>query len=137
MNNNKDESKFNAFLGTDTSYNGQLSFAGSVRIDGEFTGEISSEGTLILGKDARVSGRINVSQLILSGKIDGDIFVSKQTTMHKTAFLTGNIVTPILVMEEGATLQGTVQMTKDPLPEGTRFQTVPRAQLADSSVLSE
>lgn len=118
----KDESKFNAFLGTDTLYNGKLSFAGSVRIDGEFIGEINSEGTLILGKDARVSGQINVAQLILSGRIDGDIVVTKQTTMHKTAFLTGNIVTPVLVMEEGATLQGTVQMTKDPLPENTKYQ---------------
>lgn len=118
----KDESKFNAFLGTDTLYNGQLSFAGSVRIDGEFTGEINSEGTLILGKDARVSGQIRVGQLILSGRIDGEIAVSKQTTMHKTAFLTGNIVTPILIMEEGATLQGTVQMTKDPLPETAKYK---------------
>lgn len=118
----KDEAKFNAFLGTDTLYNGQLSFAGSVRIDGEFTGEINSEGTLILGKDARVSGKINVAQLILSGRIDGDIIVTKQTTMHKTAFLTGNIITPVLIMEEGATLQGTVQMTKDPLPEGEKSE---------------
>jgi cytoskeletal protein CcmA (bactofilin family) len=128
---NKDESKFNAFLGTDTSYNGQLSFAGSVRIDGEFTGEISSEGTLILGKDARVSGRISVAQLILSGKIDGEILVSKQTTMHKTAFLTGNIVTPVLVMEEGATLQGTVQMTKDPLPAVARYTMEQTPQLTE------
>lgn len=125
----KDESKFNAFLGTDTLYNGQLSFAGSVRIDGEFTGEINSEGTLILGKDARVSGQINVAQLILSGRIDGDIVVSKQTTMHKTAYLTGNIVTPILIMEEGATLQGTVQMTKDPLPESGKYQKSQTRQL--------
>lgn len=125
----KDESKFNAFLGTDTSYNGKLSFAGSVRIDGEFNGEITSGGTLILGKDARVSGNINVAQLILSGKIDGDIVVEKQTTMHKTALLTGTIVTPILVMEEGATLQGTVQMTSEPLPEGTKYQKSQPAQL--------
>lgn len=128
---NRDESKFNAFLGTDTSYNGQLSFAGSVRIDGEFTGEIASEGTLILGKDARVSGRINVAQLILSGKIDGEIMVSKQTTIHKTGYLTGSIVTPVLVMEEGATLQGTVQMTKDPLPAVTRYTTDRTPQLTE------
>lgn len=129
----KDEAKFNAFLGTDTLYNGQLSFAGSVRIDGEFTGEINSEGTLILGKDARVSGQINVAQLVLSGRIDGDIVVTKQTTMHKTAFLTGNIVTPVLVMEEGATLQGTVQMTKDPMPAIGKSQKTQAKQLEGSA----
>ena len=102
--------EFNAFLGAGTSYRGQLSFLGAVRIDGEFTGEIKSEGTLILGKDSKVYGQIQVAQLILSGTIDGEIVVSKKTTMHKTAYLTGNISTPVLVMEEGATLQGKVQM---------------------------
>ena len=107
----KDE--FNAFLGAGTSYQGQLTFLGTVRIDGEFTGEIKSEGTLILGKEAQVRGNINVAQLILSGSIDGEIVVHKKTTMHKTAQLTGNISTPVLMMEEGAVLQGKVQMNRD------------------------
>ena len=43
----KDE--INAFLGTGTVYEGKLSFQGSVRIDGMYTGQIQSEGTLIVG----------------------------------------------------------------------------------------
>ncbi|MDR2893597.1 MAG: polymer-forming cytoskeletal protein [Deltaproteobacteria bacterium] len=108
--------EFNAYLGTGTSYQGQLTFQGTVRIDGEYTGEITSEGTLILGKDARVRGKIHVAQLILSGTIEGEILVGKKTVMHKTAHLHGNIITPTLAMEEGAILQGKVQMTQDPLP---------------------
>ena len=107
----KDE--FNAFLGAGTSYQGQLTFLGAVRIDGEFTGEIKSEGTLILGKEAKVRGSINVAQHILSGSVDGEIVVHKKTTMHKTAHLTGNIATPVLMMEEGAILQGKVHMNRD------------------------
>lgn len=108
--------EFNAYLGAGTSYQGQLSFQGTVRIDGEYTGEVKSEGTLILGKDAKVRGKIHVAQLILSGTIEGEIVVGKKTVMHKTAHLYGNIVTPVLAMEEGATLHGKVQMTQDPLP---------------------
>ena len=49
-------------------------FQGSVRVDGNFTGEIVSEGTLIVGKDAKVEGpEIKVGQLILSGLIQGEI----------------------------------------------------------------
>jgi cytoskeletal protein CcmA (bactofilin family) len=108
--------EFNAYLGAGTAYQGQLSFLGTVRIDGEYKGEIKSEGTLILGKEANVQGKIQVSQLILSGNIEGEIIVGKKTVMHKTARLTGNIITPILAMEEGAALQGKVQMTQGPMP---------------------
>ncbi len=104
----KDE--FNAFLGAGTVYQGQLNFLGAVRIDGQFTGEIKSEGTLILGQDAKVEGNVHVSQLILSGSISGDILVSGKTIMHKTANLVGNLATKSLIMEEGAILQGKITM---------------------------
>ena len=40
--------EINAFLGAGTVYQGQLSFQGAVRIDGNFVGEVHSEGTLIV-----------------------------------------------------------------------------------------
>ena len=110
----KDE--ITAFLGSGTIYNGHLSFVGSVRIDGQFTGEIKSEGTLILGKEARVDGTIQVSQLVLSGNLTGDVLVAGKTILHKTANFTGNLATRSLIMEEGAILQGSICM--DPAQEG-------------------
>ena len=107
----KDE--INAFLGAGTVYEGQLSFLGAVRIDGEFKGEIRSEGTLILGKDARVYGTVQVSQLILSGYINGEIVAAKKAILHKSANLEGKLSTPILVMEEGAKIQGSLSMRKE------------------------
>ena len=99
-----------AFLGAGTIYNGQLSFVGSVRIDGQFTGEIKSEGTLILGKEAKVEGLINVCNLVLSGKLHGNVVVTGKTILHKTANLTGELMTRSLIIEEGALLQGTICM---------------------------
>ena len=99
-----------AFLGAGTVYNGQLSFIGSVHIDGQFTGEIKSEGTLILGKDAKVEGNIRVSELRLSGHLNGDVVVTGKTILHKTANLAGSLITRNLVMEDGAILQGTICM---------------------------
>lgn len=107
----KDE--INAFLGTGTHYQGKLNFEGSVRIDGTFTGEIQSEGTLIVGKDAKVQGQIWVGQLILSGHLQGEIEAGKKVVLHKTANLLGSMVTPTLVIEEGAMLEGQVSMNKN------------------------
>ncbi len=102
----KDE--INAFLGTGTSYDGKLDFKGSVRIDGAFTGEITSEGALIVGKDAFVQGTMRVGQLILSGRFQGEVEASKKVVLHKTALLEGVLRSPKLVVEEGAKIEGQV-----------------------------
>lgn len=104
----KDE--INAFLGSGTAYEGKLNFQGSVRVDGSFTGEIQSEGTLVVGKDAKVQGKVWVGQLILSGHFQGEILATKKVVLHKTANLLGCLNTPVLVIEEGAVMEGQVSM---------------------------
>ena len=116
-----------AFLGAGTVYNGQLNFIGSVRIDGQFTGEITSDGTLILGKDAKVEGTISVCHLVLSGNLHGDVTVSGKSILHKTANFAGNLTTRTLIVEEGALLQGSLCM--DPAMASTS-----KASALDKSV---
>lgn len=104
----KDE--INAFLGSGTSYSGQLTFEGAVRIDGVFVGEIGSEGTLIVGKDASIQGTVKVGQLVMSGTLTGEVFASRKVIMHRTGVINGTINAPAIVMEEGARLEGSVSM---------------------------
>ncbi|WP_027177736.1 bactofilin family protein [Maridesulfovibrio bastinii] len=110
--------EINAFLGTGTNYQGKLNFQGAVRIDGNFNGEVESEGTLVVGKDACVEGVVHVGQLILSGKIVGEVLSKEKAVLHKTANLQGNLVTPTLMVEEGAVLEGQVTMTSS-VPKST------------------
>lgn len=105
--------EFTALLGSGTEYQGQLNFKGTVRIDGRFIGTICSEGKLILGKDASIEGNITVSELVMHGALKGDVRVSKRTTLHQTARLSGTLTTPLLAMEEGALLQGELLMGKE------------------------
>ncbi len=102
-----------AYLGAGTSYNGTLNFTGTVRIDGEFTGEINSEGTLELGKSSQVKGVVHVRQLILNGALEGDVYVSERVIMRSGAKLRGQLSAKTLVMEEGAFLQGKIMMERE------------------------
>lgn len=106
--------EINAFLGAGTVYNGKLAFQGAVRIDGEFTGEVNSEGALIVGKDAIIEGTLHVGELILAGAFHGEVFAKKRVTIHKTGTLEGTMHTPALVVEEGATIDGHTSMRKTP-----------------------
>ena len=102
--------EINAFLGAGTNYHGKLHFQGAVRIDGNFQGEVVSEGTLVVGQEASVDGQVKVGQLVLSGKFKGEVEAKNKVVLHKTANLQGNIRTPVLVVEEGAVLQGELVM---------------------------
>lgn len=113
----KDEIKSNevvAFLDKGIEFKGVLSFEGTIRIDGRVEGEIvSPEGTLILGDDAFINGRINVSTLISHGKLQGDAIVKNKINLLSGSTLNGNIKTPVLVVEEGAFFEGQSFMSKE------------------------
>lgn len=106
----------NAFMGSGTFFTGKLSFQGTVRIDGEFTGEIDSDGILIAGKDSKIEGNLNVGELSLSGNFTGDVVAKKSITIHRGGVLKGKVYCPILVVEDGAILDGNINMIRKELP---------------------
>ncbi|HIC84994.1 MAG TPA: polymer-forming cytoskeletal protein, partial [Desulfobacterales bacterium] len=78
----KQKEGINAFLGEDTSFEGKLSFSGTVRLDGQFKGEIFSRGTLIVGDTAKLEATIRVGRLISSGEIKGSIIARERMEIH-------------------------------------------------------
>lgn len=106
--------ELNAFLGTGTRFTGHLQFEGSVRIDGHFQGNISSPGTLILGRDAVVKGEIDVSSLNVNGTVIGVVRATRHVHLHENAVIDGLLVTPAMGMDEGAIINGTIEMKRAP-----------------------
>lgn len=102
----------NAFMGAGTFFTGKLNFQGTVRIDGEFIGEIESDGVLLLGKDSKIEGTVNVGEMSLSGNFTGDVVAKRNVTVHRGGVLKGKVNCPALVVEDGAILDGTITMLK-------------------------
>jgi cytoskeletal protein CcmA (bactofilin family) len=102
----KKREEFNAFLG----HNTELSFSGIVRIDGHFRGEISTEGTLIVGEAAVVESDVQVAHIIISGEIRGNIVAGRKVEIHAPGRVVGNIQTPVLVVDEGVVFEGNCRM---------------------------
>ena len=106
----KKRDEINAFLGKDTEFEGKLSFKGAVRIDGHFTGEIFTEGTLIVGELAIIESNIHVSHIIISGEIRGNIIADNRIEIHAPGKVFGNIQAPTVVIEEGVIFEGNCSM---------------------------
>ena len=111
-----------AFIDQGSEFEGKLSFRDTVRIDGRFQGEITSENTLIVGEPGDIEATIRSNTVVVSGKVHGSIYAAKKVVLHKAAFVTGDIETPVISIEEGAVLNGQVKM---PSPDGRHTSTAP------------
>jgi cytoskeletal protein CcmA (bactofilin family) len=105
-----DPSEINAFFGKDTEFNGKIKFQGAVRIDGNFTGEIDTDGVLILGDTAKVNAEIRTHTAIISGEVHGNIHALSMIEIHPPGKVFGKIQTPVLVIHEDVIFEGNSQM---------------------------
>ena len=96
------------FVGDVSMFAGEVSFKSMLRIDGHFSGNITSpDGTLIISAGAEVTkAKINVAVAKINGTVEGDIRASKELVLGRTACVTGNVTTPTLSVEEGALFTG-------------------------------
>jgi cytoskeletal protein CcmA (bactofilin family) len=100
-----------AFIDQGSQFEGKLSFKDTVRIDGEFTGEISSENTLIVGETGEITATIRSNMVVVSGTVSGNIYAGRQVVLHKTARVEGDLETPSVMIEEGALFNGNLKMS--------------------------
>lgn len=96
---------------------GSLTFADPVnlKIFGKYTGKLDTRGTLTIGASAQVEANIAGENVILAGKVKGNIVAKKMLVLMPTAVLHGDISTPKLNIVEGAVFQGHCHMLEDTL----------------------
>ncbi len=103
-------SKVRSALSAGTVIQGKLSFDTPVRIDGKLSGEVYSSKPLIIGETALIEAQIEASVLVIMGKVKGNVKVSEKVQLCSGAVFEGIINSPSLVIESGATFNGSCEM---------------------------
>lgn len=104
-----DEHRLAGLIDQGTELKGELNFKGSFRIEGYFQGKIFSDSMLIVGEKGRVEADVRVGQLIINGEIRGNLQAKERVEIHNKGKVFGTIITPRLVVEEGAYLEASCQ----------------------------
>jgi cytoskeletal protein CcmA (bactofilin family) len=107
-------SDLNALLGRGSEFDGKLTFEGTVRIDGRFTGTIVTADTLVVGEGAQVNAEITCGSIIVHGAVNGNVKASASVELHPPARVTGNVETPALLVSKGVTFNGQCKMEPGP-----------------------
>ena len=104
--------KINSILGPEVEVDGNVKVVGSILIYGKVNGNVIASGTVRTAKSSHIKGNIESQDCFISGKADGDVKVEGKTTLEKNCILNGNLITAIVIIEEGATFEGICNMTK-------------------------
>lgn len=102
--------RVSGFLDKDTEINGDIRFKENFRIDGNFKGKILSGNGLIIGETGDVEAEIEVNSISVNGRVKGSIKAKDRIEIFSRGRVSGTIIAPKLIIEEGAFFQGSCQM---------------------------
>jgi cytoskeletal protein CcmA (bactofilin family) len=93
-------------LGRGATFEGKLTFEGTVRIDGRFKGEVFSDDTLVIGEGAQVEAQIDIGEVIVQGTVIGNIQAKRSIEIHAPGRVKGDVHTPVLQIDKGVIFEG-------------------------------
>jgi len=109
----KEPALINSIIGDGTRFRGDLELHGLLRIDGDFEGNIRTDGRVLVGKGGRARCLIDADTVVIGGIVKGDIKAASKVILLSTSIVIGNIRAPQLIVEEGVILHGLCTITED------------------------
>ena len=110
-----DAPRTETLIGSDVSIKGEMSFDGSMRIEGKIEGKIASKGRVSFGQGAAIVAEVAVGQAKIEGTFKGNITAAERIELASTAHVLGDVRSTKLVISEGATFVGNCHVSPDAL----------------------
>lgn len=98
-------------IGKSVTINGQISASEDVSVDGVLEGKISlPQSRLTLGPNARIKAEIEAQDVVIYGRVEGNIRATGRIELRESAVLLGDIVASRLSIEENTSIKGKVEL---------------------------
>ncbi len=99
------EEKLDTLVSSNITIEGKFRSTGNIRLDCTIVGEVDSE-SLFIGENCNIKGTVNCENIIIAGKIDGNVFCNGKMHIKETGIIDGDIVVNVLSMDEGSMFTG-------------------------------
>ncbi len=104
-----DVGRIDTLIGKSASIQGDIDFSGGLHIDGRVAGSVraaSDRGALSVSEDGVIEGSVAASQVVLNGRVHGDIYGSERVVLGSKAKVHGNVHYGVIEMVLGAQISG-------------------------------
>lgn len=102
--------RIDTLIGKNTKLQGIVEGTGTIRVDGELTGDLIVEGNVVIGPDGKIIGNVKCDNLFNSGAIRGNAKCNEQLRLASTATLFGDVDVKTFIVDENAIFEGKCKM---------------------------
>jgi cytoskeletal protein CcmA (bactofilin family) len=104
------QKRIDSLIGAGTVIEGNVTFAGGLRIDGKVRGNVVAANgdpcTLVLSEHARIDGEVRVTHMVINGTVNGPLHANDYVELQPKARVTGDVTYRTLEMHVGAVIRG-------------------------------
>ena len=108
----RDNEQMESFIGSGTEFQGRLNVKGTLRVDGQFDGQLNA-ACVILGETGVIKGEISAKKIIIGGRVEGNLRVQEMVEIKATGKFWGEISTKKISITEGAKVNGKIETEMD------------------------
>ena len=102
--------RIDTLLGKAASLNGDLEFSGGLHLDGRVNGNVRSNaedgGALSVSESGFIEGNVEVTNIVMNGTVNGDMFARDRLVLGGSARVNGNVHYGVIEMAPGAVITG-------------------------------
>ena len=96
-----------SLIGAGSTFVGDLTFAGGLRIDGTVQGSVrcvggEGSGMLVISEKGAVEGEVRAAHMVVAGRITGPVYTTELVELQPTAKVTGDVQYRALEIHHGA-----------------------------------
>ena len=106
-----EEAFINSIVGPGTFFRGHVELHGLLRIDGDFSGSVRTDGRVIVGKSGRADCAIEAGTVVIGGLFRGEILAYEKVVLLSSCVVLGSVAAPRLIVEEGVLFSGRCRIT--------------------------
>ena len=102
--------RIDTLLGRTANLNGDLEFSGGLHLDGRVNGNVRSNaedgGALSVSESGFIEGRVEVTNIVMNGTVNGDMYARERLVLGGKARVNGNVYYGVIEMAPGAVITG-------------------------------
>src|SRR6202453_4343583 len=107
-----------ATIGKSLVIKGEVTGSESLYIDGRVEGSINLAGNRVtIGRNGVVAANINAREIVVLGKVRGNLTASDRVDIRSDGSLTGDVVAARISIEDGAFFKGGIDIRKGGQPQ--------------------
>jgi len=113
--------QIDSLIGQGTKVEGNISFSGGLRVDGEIHGKViaqTPQSALMLSELGVINGHVEVSHLIVNGTVNGPVRASEFLELHPKARITGDVEYGMIEIQQGALIEGHLLLRREKGKDG-------------------